>query len=55
MSVTGWLFRLARLSADLRAARRTIETGSPEPVVRRLVNKVIGRGLVSKLFWRGKW
>ena len=52
MSITSALYKLARLSADARAVRRSVETGSPAPILRRLANKAIGRGLVSKLFLR---
>jgi hypothetical protein len=52
MNITSLLFKLARLSADGRAIRRAAETGSPAPIVNRLLNKAIGRGIVSKLFRR---
>ena len=54
MSLTNLLFRLARLSADARAVRRSVETGSPAPLMRRLFNKAVGRGIVSKMFWKGR-
>ena len=53
MSITSALYRLARLSADFRSISRAFETGSPKPIIRRLTNKAIGRGLFSKLTWRG--
>lgn len=52
MSLTSHLYRAARMSADLRAARRSVETGSPKPLLRRLANKLIGRGVVSRMFLR---
>lgn len=54
MSLTSMLFKAARLSADGRAVRRAIETGSPKPIARRAKNKVAGRLLGAFLgpFWR---
>jgi hypothetical protein len=52
MSITSTLFKLARLSADLRAGSQAVKTGSARPILRRLTNKLIGRSIVSKLFWR---
>lgn len=52
MSITSTLFKLARLSADMRAGSQAAKTGSIRPIVRRLTNKLIGRAIVSKLFWR---
>jgi hypothetical protein len=50
MSITSALYKAARLSADARAVKRSIQTGSPKPIVRRLVNITIGRNIVSRLF-----
>jgi hypothetical protein len=50
MSITSALYRAARFSADARAVKRSIQAGSPKPIARRLVNKAIGRGIVSRLF-----
>lgn len=52
MSMTNDLYRLARLSADGRAVRRSIETGSLRPVARRAANRVKGRALARAGFWR---
>lgn len=52
MSITSVLFRLARLAADFRSVKRSAETGSPMPVVRRLANKAWGRSVISKLWWK---
>lgn len=52
VSFTSLLYRLARISADANAVERAVEAGSPKPLLRRLVNKGIGRGIVSKLWWR---
>lgn len=52
MNLTSLLYRLARISADANAVERAVEAGSPKPLLRRLVNKGIGRGIVSKLWWR---
>lgn len=45
MSITSTLYKLARLSADARAVSRSIQTGSPKPIGKRLIRKAIGRGL----------
>lgn len=52
MSITSALYRAARLSADARAVKRSVQTGSPKPIARRLANKLIGRTIVSRLFLR---
>lgn len=52
MSLTSILYKAARMSADARAVKRSIQTGSPKPIVRRVVNKAIGRNVVSRMFWR---
>lgn len=51
MTLTSFLYRMARISADGRAIERSIETGSPAPLLRRLSNKLIGRFL-GRLFIR---
>jgi len=47
MSITSFLFKLARLSADARAVRRG-------RIVERLTNKAIGRtaGKILRSLWR---
>ena len=52
MSITSFLYRLARRSADFRAVGRSVETGSPQPLIRRAANKLWGRKVVSKLWWK---
>jgi len=52
MSITSFLYRLARLSADARAVERSVETGSPKPLVRRAANKLWGRNVISKMWWK---
>lgn len=52
MSITSFLYRLARFSADARAVERAVDTGSPEPIVRRAANKIWGRNVISKLWWK---
>lgn len=49
--VTRWLFRLARLAADLTA----LLSGDPKRVARRVKNKVVGRALARAGFWRRLW
>ena len=52
MSVTSCLYRLARLSADARSVERSVETGSPEPIIRRAANKLWGRKVISRMWWK---
>lgn len=51
MSITGWLFRLARLSADSRA----MTSGSVKKIARRAKNKAVGRVLSRTGFWARLW
>lgn len=43
-----WLYRLARLSRDLEV----LTSGNPKRILRRAVNKAIGRVLVRRLWVR---
>ncbi len=52
MGMTSFLYRLARLSADARAVERSLETGSPTPIIRRATNKLWGRNVISKMWWK---
>lgn len=52
---TSLLYRLARYSSDADAVSRSIRTGSPRPVERRLVNRAIGRSLARAGFWGALW
>jgi hypothetical protein len=47
--LTSTLFKLARLSADIRAAR------SPTTLARRVKNKAVGRLLAHAGVWRRLW
>jgi len=49
MGLTSALYRLARLSADLRALR------SPASAARRVKNKAVGRLLERGGIWRRLW
>jgi hypothetical protein len=51
MSITGWLFRLARLSADVGA----LKSGKPKRITRRVKNKLTGRVLSRTGFWARLW
>jgi hypothetical protein len=52
MSITSFLYRLARLSADARSVERSVSTGSLTPIIRRAANKLWGRNVISKLWWK---
>ena len=49
MGLTSTLYKLARLSADIRAAR------SPTTLARRVKNKALGRLLARGGIWRRLW
>ncbi len=51
MSLTSWLYRLARLSADARA----VSSGDPTRIGRRVKNRVVGRALRRAGIWRLLW
>ncbi len=43
-----WLYRLARLGRDVEV----LASGDPEKMARRLVNKLLGRHVVRRAWWR---
>ena len=49
MSLTSVLFKVARLSADVRSLR------SPTSAARRVKNKAVGRLLARGGIWRRLW
>jgi len=49
MGITSTLFKLARLSADMRALR------TPASAARRVKNKAVGRVLAHAGIWRRLW
>ena len=49
MGLTSTLFKLARLSADIRALR------TPASAARRIKNKAVGRLLARGGIWRRLW
>jgi hypothetical protein len=51
MSLTSWLYRLARLSADAKA----VGSGDPKKITRRAKNKLLGRALGRAGVWRRLW
>lgn len=45
---TGWMYKLARLGRDAKS----VSTGNPKKMAKRVANKAIGRWIVSKLWIR---
>jgi hypothetical protein len=45
MNTRSWLYRVARLMGDYQAVKRG-------RISKRIVNKVVGRNLVRRLWWR---
>jgi len=48
MKLRSFLYAAARLLGDYSA----LASGSPKRIARRLVNKVIGRTVVRRFWWR---
>ena len=46
MSITSWLYRLARHANDFK----TVASGEPKKIARRAKNKAIGRTIVRKVW-----
>jgi hypothetical protein len=55
MSLSSYLYRMARLSRDAKAIDRFVTTGDPQPLLRRAKNKALGRLLARSGFWRALW
>jgi hypothetical protein len=51
MGITSTLFKLARMSADMKA----LSSGNPKTIVRRGKNKLLGRTLAKGGIWRRLW
>lgn len=51
MGITNLLYKLARLSADMKA----LSSGSAKKVGRRVKNKATGRALGKMGVWRRLW
>lgn len=45
MTLRNWLYRAARISGDIEAVRHG-------RIHKRLMNRLIGRHIVSRLWWR---
>lgn len=46
------LSRMAIRMRDVNAVLKTIQTGNPQPVIRRLFNKTLFREVFSKILWK---
>jgi hypothetical protein len=55
MTLTTALRKAARISADGRAIRRSLETGSVRPLARRAKNRAVGHALGTLGFWSRLW
>ncbi len=47
-----FIYGTGRKSRDAAAIQKAVVTGSPVPIVKRILNKLIGRHIVSKLWVR---
>jgi hypothetical protein len=52
---TGDLYKAARMSSNVRAVEKTMVTGNPKYVERRVKNKVVGRSMGKAGVWRKLW
>jgi hypothetical protein len=48
MSLVSFLYRLARTANDVK----TVSSGNPKKIVKRMANKAIGRKVVRRLWWK---
>ena len=48
MKARGFLYYLARLLGDVQA----VSSGSPKKMAKRGFNKIVGRKIISKAWWR---
>lgn len=55
MNISRALYKAARLSRDVHAVKRTVETGDLGYVGRRARNKLVGRALARGGVWRALW
>jgi hypothetical protein len=55
MRLSRIFYRLARTSRDVEPIERSVETGNPAYVARRVKNKLVGRALGRLGFWRRLW
>ncbi|MDD3553344.1 MAG: hypothetical protein PHC35_02335 [Deltaproteobacteria bacterium] len=46
------LSRIAIRMRDVNAVLKGVKTGNPQPVLRRLFNKVLFREVFSKILWK---
>jgi hypothetical protein len=52
MRLSSFLYRASRAVRTAEAVERSIQTGSPEPLMKRIANIFIGRAIVSKMWWK---
>lgn len=50
--ISNILYSVSRSSRDLNAASKAVTSKSLVPIIKRVVNKLIGRHIVSKLWWK---
>jgi len=48
MSKVSWVYALARLARDFEV----LLSGNSGKIGKRIINKIIGRGLVRRLWWK---
>jgi hypothetical protein len=52
MKISNSIYKMGRISRNVNAISKSIETKSLLPIIKRIFNIFIGRKIVSKLYWR---
>ena len=55
MKLSSFLYRAARISRNIEAVDKTLETGNPKYAAHRAKNVAVGRTLRKLGFWRWLW
>ena len=55
MRLSSWLYRAATATRDVEAVQRSLDSGDPGYVERRIRNRIVGRALGRIGFWSALW